>query len=155
MALRQVYNLSMRSLLVLALLLRSVPVLAQTTNTPDAIIAQENAFWKAYVEANTVDLSKLLLSDFINVEEELMNRDQVLMFVRQFHEQCTLAPVKLFDPHVTFLSPDIATLVYHAVETPTCGTHTLSGETTISTVWVRRDGRWQMHLHTEYAVPPK
>jgi hypothetical protein len=95
------------------------------------------------------------LPDFTNVEQEIWNRDQVLAFVKQFHEQCTLAPVKILDPHVTFITPDIATLVYHAMETPTCGTQTMSGDTNISTVWLRRDGRWQMHLHTEYAIPPK
>jgi hypothetical protein len=56
---------------------------------------------------------------------------------------------------VVFLSADIATLVYHATETPTCGTHTMSGDTNITTVWVRRDGRWRMHLHTEYASAPR
>jgi len=145
----------MRSLLALLLLCITVSAYAQTTDASDAIIAQENAFWKAYVDANTTDLSKLFLPEFINVEEQLMNRDQVLTFVRQFHEQCTLAPVKLLDPHVVFLSADIATLVYHATETPTCGTHTMSGDTNITTVWVRHRGRWQMHLHTEYASAPR
>ncbi len=127
----------------------------QTTNTPETIIAQESAFWKAYADANTVDLSKLLLPEFTNVEQEIWNRDQVLAFVKEFHQHCTLAPVKLLDPRVTFLTSDIATLVYHATETPTCGTHTISGDTNISTVWLRRDGHWQMQLHTEYAIPPK
>jgi hypothetical protein len=145
----------MRSLLTLVLLSITVSAYAQTTSAPDTIIEQENAFWKAYVNANTADLSKLFLPEFINVEEQVMNRDQVLAFVGQFHQQCTLAPVKLLDPHVVFLSADVATLVYHATETPTCGTHTMSGDTNITTVWVRRDGHWQMHLHTEYAIPPK
>ena len=155
MTITGVYNLAMRLLLVLTLLLSTVPVLAQTAEAPDVIIARENAFWKSYIDGNTTDLSKFFLPDFINVEEQIWNRDQVLTFVRQFHEQCTLAPIKLLDPRVTFLSSDVATLVYHATEKPTCGTHTISGETNISTVWVRRDGRWQMHLHTEYAIPPK
>src|ERR1700744_5304523 len=109
-------NLPMRSLLALVLLSITVSAYAQTTGAPDTIIAQENAFWKAYVEANTADLSKLFLPEFVNVEEQLMNRDQVLAFVGQFHQHCTLAPVKLLDPHVVFLSADIATLVYHATE---------------------------------------
>ena len=33
-----------------------------------------------------------------------------------------LAPVKILDPRVKLLGPDTATLVYHATETPTCGT---------------------------------
>jgi hypothetical protein len=145
----------MRQVLVVTVFLLASPLLAQTANTPDAIIAHENAFWKAYGDGNVEDLSKLLLPDFVNVEAQIWSRDQVLTFIRQFHQRCTLAPVKLIDPHVTFLTPEIVTLVYHATETPTCGSRTLSGETNISSVWLRRDGRWQMHLHTEYAVPPK
>jgi hypothetical protein len=66
----------MRSLLALVLLSITVSAYAQTTDAPDTIIAQENAFWKAYVDANSADLSKLFLPEFINVEEQLMNRDQ-------------------------------------------------------------------------------
>ena len=143
----------MRYLWVVTLFFLSLPLLAQSPNTPDEIIAQENAFWNAYVDGNIGDLSKLFLPDFVNVEAQIWSRDQVLSFVKQFHQKCTLAPVKLADPHVTFITPGVATLVYHATETPTCGSRTLSGETNISTVWLLRDGRWQMHLHTEYAVP--
>lgn len=118
------------------------------------IISQENLFWNAYVEGNAENLSKLFVADFTSVEQEIWSRDQVLAFVKRFHAICTLAPVKILDPQVKFLTPDIATLVYHATETPTCGSRTLSGDTNISTVWVRRDNRWQMQLHTEYAIPP-
>jgi hypothetical protein len=145
----------MRRFCLLFVFLTALTLIAQTADTSDAIVAQENAFWKAYVDANAADLSKLLLPDFTNVEEQIWNRDQVLTFVKQFHEHCTLAPVQILDPHIIFLTPDIATLVYHATEAPTCGTRTMSGETNISTVWIRRDGRWQMHLHTEYAIPSK
>jgi len=144
----------MRRFRVLILFSLAVPLSAQNANTTGAIIAQENAFWKAYSDGNADDLSKLLLPDFENVEAEIWSRDQVLSFVKKFHEHCALAPVKLVDPHVVFTT-DIATIVYHATETPTCGARVMSGETNISTVWLRRAGRWQMHLHTEYAVPPK
>jgi hypothetical protein len=116
------------------------------------IIVKENAFWAAYVEGNTSDLSKLLLPGFVNVEEQIQNREQVLEFVKEFHSHCTLAPVKILDPSVSFLGPEVATIVYHSVEAPTCGTQTASGETNVSSVWLHRDGRWQMHLHTEHGI---
>src|SRR5215469_11489246 len=126
------------------LLLLLLPRLfAQTSANADGIIAQETAFWKAYGDGNVADLSKLLLPEFTSVEEQIWNKDQLLAFVKQFHETCTLAPVRIVEPRVTSITPDIATVVYHATETPTCGTRTLSGETNISTVWIRRDGRWQ------------
>ncbi|HET6934993.1 MAG TPA: nuclear transport factor 2 family protein [Candidatus Angelobacter sp.] len=148
----------MRQLLTLVLLFTSSLVLAQTSNPQEpsgVIIAQENAFWTAYVQGNTADLSSLLLPDFTSVEQEIWNRDQVLGFVKMFHANCTLAPVKILNPHVKFLTGDIAMLVYHAIETPTCGTRTMSGDTNISSVWVRRDGQWKLQLHTEYAIPGK
>ncbi len=144
-----------RNLILFVLCFGTIPLIAQSAGGPDVILTQENAFWKAYVDGNTAVLSKLFLPNFISVEQQIWNRDQVLGFVTKFHASCTLAPVKVLDPHVSFLTPQIATVVYHATETPTCGERTMSGETNITTVWVYQDGRWQMHIHTEYAVPPK
>lgn len=149
---RQVLN---RPLTALILLFSTLPLLAQTSDASNAIVAQENAFWKAYTAGNIKDLGPLLQPGFTNVEQEIWTRDQVLAFVEQFHKQCSLAPVSVIDPHVSFLTPDIATIVYHANEAATCGARTMSGDTNISTVWVRRDGHWQMHLHSEYAIPAK
>jgi uncharacterized protein (TIGR02246 family) len=146
-------DLLKRPLIALILLFSALPVFAQTIGTADVIVAQENAFWKAYTAGNATDLATLLQPGFTNVEQEIWTRDQVLTFVEQFHKQCSLAPVALVDQHVSFLAPDIATIVYHADEAATCRTRTMSRHTNISTVWVRRDGHWQMHLHTEYAIP--
>ena len=69
----------MRFLLVFSILLSTLALHAQTATTPEAIIAQENAFWTSYVDGNTAELSKLLLPDFTSVEEQIWNRDQVLL----------------------------------------------------------------------------
>ena len=146
----------MRIALIL-LALAATPAVAQLPVKPlnDLIVQQEQDFWTSYTSGNTAGLSRLLLPDFTNVEQEIWNRTQVLDFVKGFFTQCSLAPVKILDPKVTILSGDTATIVYHATETPTCGGHSMSGDTNISTVWLLRDGRWQMFLHTEYAIPPK
>ncbi len=153
-AVRVVRVVLKRPLVALILLFSTLPVFAQTIGTADVIVVQENAFWKAYTAGNVTDLSALLRPDFTNVEREIWTSGQVLAFVEQFHKQCSLAPVALVDPHVSFLTPDIATIVYHANEAATCGARTMSGDTKISTVWVRRNGHWQMHLHTEYGGWP-
>jgi uncharacterized protein (TIGR02246 family) len=154
----------MRLTSCLALLLISLSISAQSATSFDTqsatssdvvILTQEQAFWTAYVSGDSTALGKLLLPEFTNVEQNIWSRDKVLAFVKQFHEHCSLAPVKIEEPVVAFLTPDIATVHYHAIETPTCGSRSMSGTTNISTVWIRRDGRWQMHLHTEYAVPPQ
>jgi hypothetical protein len=149
----------------LALLTIATSAYAQHPPNPPAtaatILQQEQLFWTSYTTGNTAALRRQLLPEFQSVEQEIWGRDQVLRFVADFTRNCSLAPVKILDPHIEFLSPTAATIVYHAIETPTCGGQTLSGETNISTVWLLRPAapgepaRWQMHLHTEYAVPPQ
>ena len=133
----------------------AVSALAQAPLAHDAVLAEERAFWTAYATGNVTDLAPLLHPEFTNVEQTIWSREQVLQFVRQFHQNCSLAPVVLVDPRVSFPVSDVAMVVYHATETATCGARTLSGDTNISTVWIRTAGRWQMYLHTEYAVPEK
>jgi hypothetical protein len=145
----------MPRLCVLILFLAALPVFAQTADTPDAIIAQENAYWKSFVDGNSAELSALLLPDFVSVAEDIVNRDQQLTHLKRFHEHCTLTPVKLVDPRVTFLTPNIATLVYHATVTSTCGAHTVSANSNNSSVWLRRDRRWQLHLQTFSDIAPR
>jgi len=132
---------------------RATPNSSPTTGTSE-IIEQENAFWDLYRNGDTDGLEQLMLPNYTNVEQTIWSRDQVFNFLKQFHAHCTLGKVKLLDPKVEFLTSDIATIVYHATETATCGPRIMSGNTNISTVWVRRDGRWLMHLHTEYAELP-
>lgn len=103
--------LFMRQFLVMTVFFLVSPLLAQTANTPDAIIAHENTFWKAYGDGNVEDLFKAPPTRFRQCEAEIWSRDQVLTFLRQFHQRCTLAPVKLVDPDVTFLTPEIDSYV--------------------------------------------
>ncbi len=141
----------MRRLLPLLLL---APALAQSPAKPDDIIAQENLFWTNYTAGNTAALGLQLTPDFTNVEQKIWNRDQVLAFVKFFFAKCTLSPVTLVSPQVTFITPDIATVVYRATESPTCNGATKSEDVNATTVWVRHDTHWQIHLHTEYGLPP-
>ena len=147
------------------MLLAVTPALAQTTFQPtdktEAILTQERLFWANYITGNIVGLSQQLLPEFTNVEQYIWNRKQVLDFFRAFTSRCSLAPVTLLDPKVQFIAPDTASVVYHATETPSCNGRTLhGGDVNVATVWLLRpsaDGqpRWGMHLHTEYAIPPK
>ena len=145
----------MRAKALLTCFLSALPVIAQNASPADTVLAHEKLFWSAYVTGNVESLGHLLTPDFTNVEQLIWDRTQVLEFVKKFHSMCTLAPVTPQDAAVSFTSPDTAIVVYHATESPTCGTHSSSGDTNITSLWLLRDGRWQLRLHTEYAVPPK
>lgn len=144
----------MRIQAALCLLLAATSLSAQTGSKPADIISAEELFWTNYTTGNTKALADQLGPDFINVEQKIWTRDQVLSFVKLFTSKCTLAPVKLVDPRVTYITPEVATIVYQATEAPTCNGGTTSGDVNVSTVWINRAGRWQMQLHTEYALRP-
>lgn len=61
----------------------------------------------------------------------------------------------MIEPKVTLLSPEIATIVYRASQAATCGSNTVTLFANVSSVWVRRDGRWQLEIHAEYVDAAK
>lgn len=145
----------MRYLAAVLLVLAALPALARTTPHPEEILAQEALFWNNYSTGDTAAMASQFAPEFVSVEEKIWDRSQVLSFVQLFSSKCSLAPVKLVDPRVSFITPEIATIVYQTTEAPTCtsGT-TMSCDVNISSMWVYRNGHWQMHLHTEYPLRP-
>jgi len=130
------------------------PVAAVPASPSDEIIAEESTYNKYFVQGNLVELKKLMSVDFATVQELIWNRDQLVDFVKQMQPVCHFFPIKIVEPTEAFLSPDVATIVYHAPETASCSGRTIAGNVNISSVWVKRDGRWQLQLHTENADLP-
>ena len=105
---------------------------------------------KSEIDLNYAALEKYMTPDFIELSQSFLNREQVIAILRQVGEAgCRFQPVTIRDARVTFLSPEIATLVYSGTQTGTCYGRTLSVDANISTLWVRRDGRWQAAMHSK------
>jgi hypothetical protein len=114
------------------------------------IIAREIALQKSEIDLNFAALEKLMVPEYFELSQSFMNRDQVFAMLRRVSESgCRVQPVKMKDARVTFLSPDVATVVYRATQTGTCYSRTFSVDANISTLWVQRDGRWQAEMHSE------
>ncbi len=158
----------MRSLVILALALAALPLTAQTAPTAplnagspmqaqaaptaDDIIAQEQVLWKAYAGGDVAEFGSLMLPDFVSIAKKISTRDEVLTAFTQFHRTCSVAPVNMISPQVMILSPDVATITYNARFSTTCDNRAAKISINVSTVWVRRQGEWKMHLHTEFVV---
>ncbi len=128
----------------------------QTSEDPKAIVTSEAAFQKFEAEQNIPELQKLALTDFVEADRSMMSRDDLFAMLRKVHALgCQIGPVKMIEPKVSFLAPEVATIVYHASQTGTCGEHSLTAEAEISTVWIHRDGRWQAAVHTEFISAEK
>ena len=158
----------MRPLVILALIFAALPLTAQTTPSPpsnaispvqaqaaptaDEIIAKEQALWKAYTSGDVAAFGSLMQPDFITVAKKISSREEVLTAFSQLHRTCTIDPVSIINPQVTVLSPDVATITYNGRFSTTCDNRVAKISINVSTVWVRRDGDWKMHLHTEFVV---
>ena len=114
------------------------------------IIAREIALQKSEIDLNFAALEKLMVPEYFELSQSFMSRDQVFAMLRRLSESgCRIQPVKMKDTRVTFLSADIATVVYRATQTGTCYSRTFTVDANISTLWIQRDGRWQAEMHSE------
>jgi hypothetical protein len=165
-----VYTPAMRPLVILAftcaaspLIAQNVPLVpaqsvsqvqvqAQAAPTADEIIAKEQLLWKAYTGGDTAKFGGLMLPDFVNVSNKISTREEALIAFNQLHRTCSVDPVSIINPQVTVLSPDVATITYNGRFSTTCDSRVAKISINVSTVWVRHEGDWKMHLHTEFVV---
>jgi uncharacterized protein (TIGR02246 family) len=156
-----------RRLLSIALLLAAVPVIAQAPATPQPspaasaaatqrpteadVIALEQSLWAAFVASDADAVDKLMLPDFVDIAGVFNTRDEILDALRHEHMTCTKQPVTIDHAIANVLSDNVATIAYQVTLTKVCDQRTVKIESNMTTVWVRHDGRWQMHLHTERA----
>jgi hypothetical protein len=148
----------MRPLFVLAFFLAgsscfaqtAPPAAAQAMPGTDEILAQEQLLWKLYASGDLDGLDKLILPDFTSISrKKISNRDEILAATKQNQAKCSVEPVVIKHPLINVLSPDAATIVYVATIKRTCDNLKGKSESNMSTVWVRRDGVWKAHLHSE------
>ena len=158
MAQRTVLFSAMTALVCLCLFTGLLPLRAQThtaaAKSPQSegaeVMAAEVEFQRDENTFNVAALKRLMPSDGIEVQDEIMNRDRVLEILTRFRGlPCHLSPVKMEDADVALLSGNVATIVYRGSETLTCGRRSATIQDNISGVWVRKDGRWQAQIHTQ------
>jgi hypothetical protein len=132
---------------------------AHPLSPADEIIAQESNFSKLSLKGNETELKKIVPEDYVSVAGVITHREDLFAGVRKFQSLvksyesygCSLSQIKLIDPKVTFLSPEIAIIVYRPQIDAACyGEHArvvgLAGS-----MWVRSNGRWQLQMQTYYA----
>jgi hypothetical protein len=123
---------------------------AAASATAKDIVAREIALRKSEIDFNYAALEKMMTPDFVELSQSFLNRDQVFAMLRQVREaDCRFQPVTMRDARVTFLSPEVATLVYRVTDTGTCYGRTMSVDANVTTLWVHREGRWQAAMRSK------
>jgi uncharacterized protein (TIGR02246 family) len=143
----------MKPIFILMLLAASVtPVLTQQIGAakdidtePDFIFIQEIHWWKALQSHDLAAFHALLLPDFLDVEKTIRTREQIMESLNI----CTLVSFKIRNHQLRMLSPDAAVVTYSRFSETICGESHLTGDYNATTMWVRRDGKWLVQIHTE------
>jgi len=158
----------MRMLLWLLIVLIAAPVRAQTASSPqtpssqessspqqrggDDLVALEQSFLNAVVSAKPDAVGEFLSADFVSVAGKIHNRVESLELVKREQQQCASQPMTVLNPQVSKLSKDVALIVYRTKVIGTCGLRKANLDLNSSSVWVHRDGKWQMQMHTEQTL---
>ena len=143
-----------------ALCLIAPPVFAQTASSvqasslpdPKEIIALENNLLDLNAAGNCDDLGKLLLPEFKAVSQTISDREQTIGICRKLHDGCTVTHSPISQQQVDVLSSDVVGMVYKTGILTICGSKKANITVNATSVWVRTDGSWKLHLHTERAI---
>lgn len=158
----------MRMLLSLLIVLCAVSVSAQvavnsqnaSSNEPpgvqkageDDIVALEQSFLNAVGSAKPETVGAFLTADFVSVAGKIHNRAESLELIEREQQRCASQPMPVLNPQVSKLSKDVALIVYQTKVIGTCGQRKANLQLNSSSVWVHRDGKWQMQMHTEQTL---
>jgi hypothetical protein len=139
---------------LLALSGRAVQATAQANGTPDeqAVIAAENARRDALLKADTVSLSKLVATEFVEISRigTLRTRSENL-------QEIATGDLKLqairYDNLSARVYGEVAILTGVAENAGSFHGTPFAGRVRYSRVFVRREGRWQAVLMQQTAMP--
>ena len=122
---------------------------AQSSSTSDEIIANEQRFWDLVVAGDFEGMGAMLSPDFVSVSSKILERAAYVEDFRSRSQACPLQPVRLSNPQVKNVSPDVATIAYSAILATSCEGRAVKLTSSTITIWVRREGVWRMHLRTQ------
>jgi hypothetical protein len=149
--------------MLIALAVRAPAQTAPTQATPDSqhaatqtagdvdLAALEQSFLNAVASEKADAVAGFLSPDFVSVAGKIHNRSESLELLSR-ESFCSSQPIVLSHPQVASLSKDVAIIVYQTTLSGSCGTRKGKLDLNVSSVWVRRNGNWQMQMHTQQAI---
>ena len=140
-----------RLAVALSLMVGSSIAFAQTSPAPPpaegnddlqaSLIALEKQSWEAWQKRDGSFFDGFLSEDHVDVHGSgPASKGAVVAGVAS--PMCAVKSYAVTDFRMTRLNADTALLVYHAEQDTTCGGHAVPSPSWVSSVYVRRGGRW-------------
>jgi len=140
----------MRTLTIIAATLALAPALARAASAEDAkleaeLTAMEKASWVAWQGHDGAFFERFLSGD--HVEMQGNGPSGKAPVVAGVKAGCTVKSYSVDRFSLTRFGPDTALLTYRAEQDTTCGTAKVPSPVWATSLFVRRDGRWQNALY--------
>jgi hypothetical protein len=134
-----------RILLAALVLLASTVAFAQENDVKGTIIALEKQSWEAWQKRDGKFFADFVTDDHVDVHGSgPADKKAVVAVVGS--PMCVVKSYGVEDFHFTQFSPDTALIVYRAEQDTTCGGNPVPSPSWISSLYVRRDGKWKNAL---------
>src|SRR5690242_10092727 len=114
----------------------------------DTLIQLEKGSWDAWMARDGTYFASFLSDDHVEVGSYgIGTKDEIVKFVG--NPVCVVKSFALDQFKFTRLSADTALLVYYAQQDTMCGKAKVPSPAWASSLYVRRDGRWQNALYQQ------
>jgi len=147
------------SIIVVSLVLTlSIAISAQTSASNDKLkndlIALEKQSWVAWQKRDGSFYQRTLSDDHVEVNSGgTATKKEVVDFVGT--PVCVVKSYSVDNFNVTIFSADTALIVYHAEQDTTCNGKRAPSPTWVTSLYVKRGGKWLNALFEETPVPSK
>ena len=137
----------------LALVLMAAPALASDDDVSvrDAVTALEKASWVAWQGHDGGFFDRTLSDDHQDIHDTgIIGKKQVVAGV--VSGVCVVKSWEVGEMRFTRMSDDTAMLVYRASQDTHCGTAAVPSPVIVTSVYVKRDGRWLNLLYEQVPI---
>ena len=120
----------------------------------ETLVNLEKQSWEAWQKRDGKFFQKFLSDDHVEVGfGGVANKGTIVAGVAS--PVCVVKSYKVDRFELTVLSADTALLTYHAEQDTTCGGATVPSPVWVSSLYLKRNGRWQNALYQQTQAPKK
>lgn len=126
---------------------------AGNNSVRETLVSMERQLWEAWKNKDGNTFQRLLSADSIGVGRGgVDNRAAIIRDISG--SDCVVRSYSFDNIQVTMLDRNTAILTYKAMQDATCGGQVIPPSVWASSVYVRRNGRWQAAFHQETPATP-
>lgn len=122
-------------------------------NLQDSLMAMEKQAWEAFGKGDGKFFESFLTDDFQMVSDSgISGKAQSVQMIST--KPCDLKSFSFSNPKLSMLNKTTALVTYEATQDVSCGGQQAPGKAYLSSIFVKRGGKWLAMFHQESTAAP-